>query len=101
MVSKEVGTLQLGRELTRDGTKKETLKLLEYERIGDKRVLDNTTMQTWRTFVGYGTEYKEEYDQTLNEGKKHVIFTDRKNIKDMPQGKDIQKIYQCQGVLKK
>eukprot|EP00957_Ditylum_brightwellii_P093946 7154064-Ditylum_brightwellii.AAC.1 len=51
--------IKLGRGLNRDGTKKETLKLLEYERIGGKRVLDNTPMQTRHTFVGYGTEYKE------------------------------------------
>ena len=43
--------LHLTRELTKDGNEEKTLKLLAYGQNNDKRVLENTTLQTRRTFV--------------------------------------------------
>ena len=88
---------RLTKELTRDGNEKKTKKLLEYEENNDKRVLENTTLRTKRTFVGLGTENKDEYEKLVREGNKHIIFTDRQNVMDMNTIAGTQKLYQVQG----
>eukprot|EP00957_Ditylum_brightwellii_P107577 8207652-Ditylum_brightwellii.AAC.1 len=56
---------KLGKELTTTGKERHIKKLLEYEQTGDKRVLENTTLRTRHTFVGFGTKDKDEYEQLL------------------------------------
>eukprot|EP00957_Ditylum_brightwellii_P001632 126766-Ditylum_brightwellii.AAC.1 len=46
------------------------------------------------------TEDKDEYEQLLQAGKKHVIFTDRSHVKHMKAIKGTQKLFQVQGVKK-
>ena len=92
--------IKLGQELSRDGEEKETKALLEYEDTGDIRVLENTTFRTQRTFVGFGTEDKDEYEKMTIEGKKHVVFTDHHNIKDTAQIKGTQQLFQVQGAAR-
>eukprot|EP00957_Ditylum_brightwellii_P083694 6361719-Ditylum_brightwellii.AAC.1 len=60
------------------------------------KVLDNTTLRTRCTFVGYAIEDKEEYDWLAGKGHCHIIFTDHQNIKDSKQVKGIQQLFQIQ-----
>ena len=69
----------------------------KYEQLKDKRVLENTTLRTRRTFVGLGTEKKKEYERLVSEGKKHVVFTDRNFVQDAKTIPGTQSLYQVQG----
>ena len=59
--------------------------------------MENTTLRTRRTFVGLGTENKEEYERLVSEGKKHVVFTDRNNVPDSKTISGTQNLFQVQG----
>ena len=68
---------KLTRNLSKNGDDKRTKTLLEYERTGDARVLQNTVYTTNKTHIGYGTETKNECDTMSNGGKyNHIVFTD-------------------------
>ena len=88
-------------KLSRDGKEKTTQKLLDYEQAGDVRVLDNTTYKTRCTYIGYGTENKEEYN-TLFLNNSHIVFTERNLtlLKDMEAIKGTQKISQVESKRK-
>ena len=59
-------------------------KLLDYEALGDARVLQNTTFTTSRTFLGYATEDREEFERLVEKNpEQHIVFTDRINKTDM------------------
>ena len=73
------------------------MKLLEYERRNDKRVLKNTTPTSQITFVGLGTENKDEYERLVGDSNKNIVFTDRENVQDMSVVTGTQSIYQVQG----
>eukprot|EP00957_Ditylum_brightwellii_P022470 1695373-Ditylum_brightwellii.AAC.1 len=68
--------------------------MLEYKQTGDKKVWENTMLRTRCTFVGFSTEDKDEYEQLLQAGKKHVVFTNRGHVKDMKAIKGTQKLFQ-------
>ena len=65
---------KLTKELTKDGSEAITKKLEKYEQLKDKRVLENTTLRTRHTFVGLGTEKKEDYKKLLREGHKNIVL---------------------------
>ena len=70
--------------MTKDGSKNNTQKLLEYECTSDTKVIKNTTFTTMKTHIGYGTEHKEEYTSIINTGQyTHVVFTYRKDVLDI------------------
>lgn len=71
--------------------------MLEFERKGDRRILRNTTFRTSRTFIGYATENREEYDQLISSNiHKHIVFTNRIDVPDMQPIKDTLKISQVE-----
>ena len=85
-------------ELGKDGSDPRTLKLLEYEKSGDKRMLKNTMLTSQRTFIGLGVESKEEFsDLTTDRSNKHIVFTDRENVPDMKTISGTQNFFQVQG----
>ena len=91
--------LKLTRDLAKDGEDKKTQKLLEYERNGDAKVVQNTTYTTCKTHIGYGTEDQAEYNRMHNDARyKHIIFTDRQNIPDMKPVPETMKIAQISGL---
>ena len=87
----------LREKLSRDGKEKGTQKLLAFEEAGDVRVLNNTTFKTKCTYIGYGTEKKEEYNNLLP-NHAHIVFTDRNPtlLKDMEPVKGTLKISQVE-----
>ena len=84
---------KLGKLLSKDGSEEETKQLLEYERQGDVRALRNSTCKTCKTFIGYATEDKQEYDILLQKILPHIVFTDPENIPDMSPIKNTLKIF--------
>jgi len=60
------------------------------------RVLENTTLRTQCAFMGLGTKGKLEYDKFVGESKKHVVFIDRPNVREMNVIAGTQQIYQVQ-----
>ena len=50
--------VKLSKDLTKNGEEARRKKFEQYERDGDERVLKNTALSTWRTFIGFGTENK-------------------------------------------
>eukprot|EP00957_Ditylum_brightwellii_P027633 2088780-Ditylum_brightwellii.AAC.1 len=71
--------------------------MLEYEREGNIKVLENKLLKTRQTFVRLGIEEKDEYQQFLNQGHKYVIFIDQANVRDMDAVPVTQTIFQVQG----
>ena len=85
-------------ELGKDGSDPQTLKLLEYKKSGDKRMLKNTMLTSQRTFIGLGVESKEEFsDLTTDRSNKHIVFTDRENVPHMKTISGTQNFFQVQG----
>ena len=74
-------------------------KLLQYEKDGDARVLENTPFTTHSAYTGYCTEDKEEYER-LSKEHNHVVFTDRENIPDMKTIVGSQKLFHVKGSSK-
>eukprot|EP00957_Ditylum_brightwellii_P155738 11857245-Ditylum_brightwellii.AAC.1 len=64
------------------------------------RFLENTTLRTRHTFVGFGTEDKDEYEQLIQADNKYAVFTYRSHAKDMEAIKGTQKLFQVQGMKK-
>ena len=90
--------MKLTRDMTRDGSEKQTQKLLEYERTGDAKVVKNTTFTTMKTHIGYGTEHKQEYvAMTESEQCKHVVFTNREDVPDIKMIQGTMLISQVNG----
>jgi hypothetical protein len=74
--------VKLREQMTKDGTKDHISKLFEYEQNGDVNVLKNTTFTCKRTFIGYCTEDKSEYDGLVSVPEyKHIVYTDRTSAK--------------------
>ena len=74
-------------------------KWLEWENEGNENILTKTPLTTQRTFIGFATEYKEEFDRLEAAGNDHIIFTDRRSIPDMKVLVGTQKVFQLQGDL--
>eukprot|EP00957_Ditylum_brightwellii_P182700 13916222-Ditylum_brightwellii.AAC.1 len=53
-------------------------------------------LRTRCTFVGLGTKNKDEYEQLVQASKKHAVFTNRSNVKDMMAIKGTQRLFQVQ-----
>ena len=83
-------------DLTKTGYHMKMAKLLDYERNGDERVLENTLFTTHSTFIGYATADKQEYDCICSQGNNHIVFIDRENIPDMKAITGTQKFSQVQ-----
>ena len=83
-------------KLSRDiaPTSKESQKWDEWEANNDKRIVENSTFKTRRTFIGLVLEDKQEYEKMRNEGHQHVIFTQRDVIPDMLPLENTLKLYQ-------
>ena len=90
---------KLKRDLSKDGQCESNEKWLEWERNGDERILNNRPLRTRRTFIGLGTEYKDEYDKLIGAGEKHIVFTDRENVPEIPTVEGTQKMFQLHGDL--
>ena len=76
--------LKLRRDLTKDNNSDRMKNLREYESKGDLKAVENTIFTTTQTYIGYGTEYKDEYQRLLLDNQyDHIVFTDRENIPDM------------------
>ena len=49
---------------------------LEYECTGDARILLNSVYTTRKTYIGYGTESKIEFDTIIHNNKyNYIVFT--------------------------
>lgn len=88
---------KLKRDLSKDGECESNKIWLEWEMNGDERILNNTPLRTRRTFIGLGTEYKDEYDKLIGAGEKHIVFTDRENVPEIPTVEGTQKLFQLHG----
>ena len=62
-----------------------------------KTSIKNTTLTSQRTFVGLGTESKDEYERLVGDGNKNIVFANRENVQDMSVVTGTQSIYQVQG----
>lgn len=58
---------------------------LEWEKNGDKQIIDNTTKNKY-TFIGLGTDYKEEYNKLIVV----IVFTDFEIISEVSTVKGTQ-----------
>ena len=89
---------KLREELGKDGTKLKMRRLLEYERLNDKKMLKNTTLTSRRTFIGLGVENKDEYNKLKEDEKNlHIVFTNRTSVPDMKRVPGTQHFFQVQG----
>ena len=88
---------KLKRDLNKDGQRESDKMWLEWERNGDERIINNTPLRTNRTFVGLGTEYKDEYDKLIGAGEQHIVFTDRETIPEISTVEGTQKMFQVHG----
>ena len=57
-------------------------------------MLQKTPFKTNRTFIGLGTEHKEEYDRLVATNNKHIMFTDKSYIPDMKPITSTHTLYQ-------
>ena len=89
--------INLKESLEEDGTQVRNQRWLEWEADGDDRILNKTPFKTNRTFIGLGTEHKDEFDTLIGKGHKHIIFTDREDIPDMRAIPATLKLYQIEG----
>ena len=89
--------IKLQSDLGKDGTEINNQKWLAWEADGDERILNKTPFKTNRTFVGLGTEYKDEYDNLTAQGYKHIIYTNRNDIPDMKAVPQTLKLFQIEG----
>ena len=88
---------KLKRDLSKDGQCESNKKWLEWEMNGDEQILNNKPLRTRRTFIGLGTEYKDEYDKLIGAGERHIVFTDRKKVPEISTVEGVQKIFQLHG----
>ena len=88
---------KLKRDMTRHGDEREKIKWREWEEAKDKRIIENTTFKTNRTFVGLAVESMDELTHMRDAGEEHIVFTDRANIPDTKAVAGTQMIYQVMG----
>eukprot|EP00957_Ditylum_brightwellii_P162954 12408480-Ditylum_brightwellii.AAC.1 len=71
--------------------------MFEYEEKGDMHIPKNTTFRTSKTYIGYVTKSKEEYERLISKNQhKHIVSTGRVNIPDMVAIKHTLKISQVE-----
>ena len=60
------------------------IKLREYKRKGDAKVVENTTLTTRRTHIGFDTKRKSQYEElSVNLDYYHIVYTASTTIPDM------------------
>ena len=75
-------------------------KLREYKRKGDAKVVENTTLTTMRTYIGFSTERKSQYEElSVNSDYHHTVYTGRTNILDMKPVTSSLNLSQISGYL--
>ena len=89
---------KLREELGKDGTELKTRRLLEYERLNNRKMIKNTTLTSRRTFIGLGVENEDEYNELKQEEKnRHIVYTNRTRVPDMKRVPGTQDFFQVQG----
>ena len=75
---------KLREELGKDGSELKTRRLLEYERLNNRKMIKNTTLTSRRTFIGLGVENEDEYNELKQDEKnRHIVYTNRTRVPDM------------------
>ena len=75
---------KLSRDLSKNGEEKKIIKLREYKRKGDAKVVENTTLTTRRTHIGFATKRKSQYEElSVNSDYHHIVYTSGTTIPDM------------------
>ena len=87
--------------LNKDGQREYDKIWLEWERHGDKRIINNTPLGTKRTFVGLGTEYKDKYDKLIGAGEQPIVFTDRETVPEISTIKGTQNFSHSMVILQR
>ena len=85
------------RNLNKDRQRKFDKIWLEWERNGDKNIINNTPLRTKRTFVGLGTKYKDKYDKLIGAGEQHIVFKDCDTVSEASTVEGTQKMFQLYG----
>ena len=83
---------KLKADLSKNGTEKLKQKWLEWEVESNEKILTKTPLTTQRIFIGFSTEYKEDFDCLQAAGHDHIIFIDRASIPDMKALVGTQKV---------
>ena len=93
--------LKLTRDITKNRQEDVNKNWLRWERNLDQKIQQKKVLKTNWTFIGLGTEHKEEYERLTSLGNQHIIYTDRESIPDMAPIVGTHSLYQLQGDSKK
>ena len=86
--------------MTKNGEETRSKRIAQYERDGDECILNNTTISTRRTLIGFGTVNKIGYAALIsNTEYEHVVYTNRDDTPNMKPLKSTLKIAQVSGEL--
>ena len=89
--------LKLTQDLAKNGQGQLNKKWLEWKEKGDEKILQKIALKENRTFIGLGTEHKDEYKSLASSENHPIIYTDRESIPYMAPILGTQSIYQLQG----
>ena len=89
--------LNLLRDLTKTGTKKNPTRWSEWEATGDECVLENRACRTNRALIGLGADDASEFDKLWEEGSNHIVFADRQHLPGCKPVSNAQKTFEVAG----